>query len=382
MAAPAAATVPAAGAIVWKQQFGTAKSDSISRLSIDGSGNVIAYGSTAGALNGASKGGTDVFLAKFSPAGVQIWLRQLGVAQNDRPIGLAVSSTSEIVIAGSIALAGSDGTPLQWFLAKYSSGGTLAWKRTFNTAVPAAIALTSGGQIVAVTAAGDYLEQYSSTGTLLWRQPITGAEFWDACCLAIDGGGNIIVGGDRWGATLTGTVAKFTAAGSQIWQHDLGWVEYGHFTGITTDAHSNVIAVGFADTTNAYGVFDHTDVMAKWRADGTHPIGDVDFPLIASIRTTSSSRPSGVAVNNAGDIFISGSASIYGLANSDAVVTALGGDGTERWRVLYSTAGMDYANAVAAGPNGALYVGGSTNGALGAAQKGGGDAFLLKLSQQ
>lgn len=38
--------------------------------------------------------------------------------------------------------------------------------------------------------------------------------------------------------------------------------------------------------------------------------------------------------------------------------------------------------AIAVGPDGALYVGGWTNGTFGAAQKGGGDAFLLKLSPQ
>lgn len=372
MAAPEATKAPAAGAIIWKQQFGTAQAEGISRLAADGSGNIIAYGSTAGTLREANKGGTDVFVAKYSPAGAQTWVHQLGSAQNDKPIGLAVSSTGEIVIAGS--------NPTQWFLAKYNSGGALQWQRTFTTAAPGAIALASGGQIVSVTAAGDFLEQYSSTGALVWHKSITAAEFSGACCLAIDRSGNIIVGGSY--QLLVGNVAKFSAAGSLIWHHDFGGFEEANCTGVATDADGNVIAVGRANVTNAYGVYDHFDVMAKWSPAGVHPIGDINQPLTAYIQTNGSGGPTGVAVNAAGDIFISGSATVYSQSGSDAVVTALGGDSTERWRAIYGTAGKDLANAIAVGPDGALYVGGWTNGALGAPQKGGGDAFLLKLSPQ
>lgn len=196
-------------------------------------------------------------------------MQQLGSTQNDKPIGLAVSSTSEIVIAGS--------TPSQWFLAKYNSGGTLQWQRTFTTAAPGAIALASGGQIVAVTAAGDYLEQYSSTGTLVWRQQITEAEFAAACCLVIDRSGNIIVGGS-YVPLVSGNVAKFGSSGSLMWRDDFGGPESGSCTGLTTDASGNVIAVGPADVTNADGAFDHFDVMAKWSPDGTSP-GVVALPL-------------------------------------------------------------------------------------------------------
>ena len=101
---------------------------------------------------GQNKGGVDVFLAKYSPAGAQMWVRRLGGVMNEKAIGIAVGGSGDIVIAGS--------NDTRWFLIKFSSTGALVWSRNFNTARPADIALTSTGAIVAVAAAGDFLDQY------------------------------------------------------------------------------------------------------------------------------------------------------------------------------------------------------------------------------
>ena len=48
----------------------------------------------------ANRGGTDAFVARFSPAGGLQWVQQLGGAQDDRANGLAVDSAGNAYVVG------------------------------------------------------------------------------------------------------------------------------------------------------------------------------------------------------------------------------------------------------------------------------------------
>jgi len=64
---------------------------------------VYVTGWTHGALDGNSYagGGGDVFVVKYSSAGVKQWTRQLGTSSGDYGLGIAVDSAGNVYVTGS-----------------------------------------------------------------------------------------------------------------------------------------------------------------------------------------------------------------------------------------------------------------------------------------
>ena len=125
-----------AGAIAWTRQFGTAAHDVALRVRLDNFGNVIVSGSTRGSLRGTNAGGGDVFVRKYSSAGLVINTRQFGSTGDDVAFGLAVDETGSYFIGGYAngdiagAVGGNDA-----FVRKYSSGDAHVWTRQWGTLV-------------------------------------------------------------------------------------------------------------------------------------------------------------------------------------------------------------------------------------------------------
>lgn len=123
--------------IEWIRQFGTENDDCGMVLAIDTSGNLYVAGMTSGTFPGqTSSGAQDVFLAKFNPAGCQLWVRQFGTSRHDFGNGVAVDTWGNIYVSGftqggtfpgQVNLGGEDA-----FLAKYDSNGNQIWIRVWN----------------------------------------------------------------------------------------------------------------------------------------------------------------------------------------------------------------------------------------------------------
>lgn len=95
------------GSCLWSKSFGGQWQDYQTELAVDGLGNVVLTGkfTTTIQLGGESfvtRGGLDLFLAKFAPSGAHLWSRQLGGESNEQLGLVAVSPGS-----GTIAFAGA-----------------------------------------------------------------------------------------------------------------------------------------------------------------------------------------------------------------------------------------------------------------------------------
>lgn len=93
----------------WVRQFGTGtvshgddQGDSLTGAATDPQGNVIAAGFTTGTFPGFTNpnGVPQDVIAKFDPAGTQLWLQQFGTAIGDQLAGVAVDAQSNIAVAG------------------------------------------------------------------------------------------------------------------------------------------------------------------------------------------------------------------------------------------------------------------------------------------
>ncbi|MCX5786419.1 MAG: SBBP repeat-containing protein [Elusimicrobia bacterium] len=142
------------GAKLWTRQLGTNGSDFGSGVATDSSGNVYVTGRTNGGLDGnTNEGDYDMFLVKYSTAGVKRWTRQLGTSLYDEGRGVAIDSSDNVYVSGYTA-GGLDGNTnaggYDMFLVKYDSSGAKLWTKQFGTAssdLNSGVAADSSGNV-------------------------------------------------------------------------------------------------------------------------------------------------------------------------------------------------------------------------------------------
>lgn len=124
------------GQLLWERHFGAGRFNWAGAATVDTAGNILVTGATDGPFGGSYRGGTDVFTAKFDSAGRLLWKRQIGTPADDRAGWIATDGAGNSVIAGSTEgmLGGFYHGETDVFAARYSPAGKLLWKRQFGTA--------------------------------------------------------------------------------------------------------------------------------------------------------------------------------------------------------------------------------------------------------
>ena len=128
--------VPAMGQDkLWMTQFGTSATEGASALATDGAGGVMVAGETSGSLGGANAGGADAFVARYDPAGTQLWVRQFGAGSSDTAWALAPDGAGGVMVAGGTtgSLGGPNAGGYDAFIARYDADGAQLWIRQFGT---------------------------------------------------------------------------------------------------------------------------------------------------------------------------------------------------------------------------------------------------------
>jgi hypothetical protein len=124
-----------AGVLQWVTQFGTSESDYARDIAIDAAGNLYVVGDTGGPLFGESMlGGSyprDIFLCKFNSSGVEQWTRLMGTERAPE------SGRKVKLVGGSLYVAGDAKDTCSCdtydvFLAKYTVAGAEVWTRIFG----------------------------------------------------------------------------------------------------------------------------------------------------------------------------------------------------------------------------------------------------------
>ena len=149
--------------VSWVNAIGGAAGDEIIQSTVvDASGNVYISGSFKGTVNFnpngtasnlTSVGLSDAFFAKYTSAGLLVWVKQLGAGGSDEVYAMTVDGSGNVYIAGyfngtvdfdpnaavaNLTAAGSDDI----FFGKYSSAGTLTWANAHgSTGIDAALAI-------------------------------------------------------------------------------------------------------------------------------------------------------------------------------------------------------------------------------------------------
>jgi hypothetical protein len=273
--------------IAWNTFLGGSGDDGGYALAVDGSGNVYVGGSSAstwGDPKQGHSGSSDAFVAKLNSSGALVWHTFLGGSGDDGGTALAVDGSGNVYVGGRsgatwgspkrehsgnddafVAKVASDGT-LVWhtFLGGswYDSGTALAVDGSGNVYVGGWSEGTWGSPLRVFSGGYDAFvaKVASDDGTLGWNTFLGGSGNDFGAAIAVDGSGNVYVGGSSdgsWGSPLRGYsggpdafVAKVASDdGTLGWNTFLGgnWYDYG--TAIAVDASGNVYVSGWSGAT-------------------------------------------------------------------------------------------------------------------------------------
>jgi hypothetical protein len=229
----------------WVRAIGGAGSDSVVDIAVDGAGNVYVVGgfeqqALIGDQTLLSRGGRDVFVARFTSDGALTWVKSFGAKSNDVALTLAVSKAGDRIAVGGI-VTGSVAVDEVVIAAKDSDGF--------------AFVFDAAGALVWSAVSGDHSSVES---------------------LAFDDDGRLYLGGTFSGTIELGTTslgaglglavlaAVFDPAGAPLWARAIGATQYGSMRGVAPSFDGSVIIGGYY----AAGIaFSGTTYMSQGAAD-------------------------------------------------------------------------------------------------------------------
>ena len=406
----AGATAPIKG---WTGLLDTSSDDLAYALTTGLDGSIYVGGYTAGSLDGQPNNGTnDAFLTKYSDDGTKGWTLLLGSTGSEQCNALTTGLDGSIYVSGdtSSSLDGQTNSgDYDAFLTKLSVDGTKAWTRLLGSSGwDSAKALTTGldgsiyvsGETTSASLDGlinsggrdAFLTKYSSDGTKAWTR-LLGSDSNDAAYAITTGlDGSIYISGYTYGSideqTYSGScdafLTKYSVDGTKAWTRFLGTTGYDVASALTTGLDGAIYVGGYTsgslDGQPYSGLND--SFLIKYNADGTKAwtrmLGSSGHDMAFAVTTGLD-----------GSIYLSGQTyDSYGLLDGqtnsgkfDAFLTKYSADGIKAWTRLLGTNGTDLGNALTTGFDGAIYLGGVTQGSLdGQPSNGGIDAFLTKFS--
>ncbi len=386
--------------VAWTMQIGSEFDDNSEAIAVDASGNTYIAGYTRGSIAGNNIGLNDVWVAKFDSLGDELWTRQIGTSGDDYGYSLALDPTGNAYICGSTegSLGGESAGGQDAFLVKLDSLGNTLWSRQVGTGD------TDKGEAVAVDSMGNaylsgrtwgdfaggnlggsdlFLAKFDAAGNQLWSQQLGTSGYEDEVALAVDLSDEVYMSGYTTGS-LAGPnaggsdtfVIRFDSSGSEIWSQQIGVEGNDQAESIAVDGTGNVYITGYTENDlGGVSAGGHDAFLAKFDAVGSEL-------WITQVGTDGSDYGKAVSVDALGNAYLAGST--YGDLGGpnagyyDVFLSTFDPLGRELWRTQIGTMDYDICNAAALDSFGAVYVTGYTKANLGGLNIGGDDAFLVK----
>jgi hypothetical protein len=382
----------------WIRQFGTNASDRALAAAPDGSGGTYVTGDTDGSLVGPNAGDYDVWLAHYNGTGNQTWIRQFGTSGSDQALTAAPDGSGGVYLGGTTSgsLGGpSTGSADAW-LARYDSVGNFLWILQLGTngqdLIRAAAPDGSGGVYVGGSTPGSlggpssgdfdsWLARYDSAANQIWIRQFGTSSTDEIRFAAPDGSGGVYVGGDTSG-TLGGPnagivdawLAHYDGAGNQTWIHQFGTSSQDRAFGSAPDGSGGVYVGGY--TSGSLGG-PNAGAEDIWLA---HYDGTGNQTWIRQLGTGGDDGSSVAAPDGSGGVYVGGytEGSLGGpfAGFLDSWLARYDGAGNQIWIRQLGTSGIDHAYAAAPDGSGSVYLGGYTDGSLGAPNAGSFDSWL------
>ena len=389
------------GAHLWSTYLGASGDDYGYGMAVDGTGNVFVTGSTfssgwvSGGFNTTHNGGDDAFVVELSGSGAHLWSTYLGGSANDHGHGIALDGAGNVFVAGDTSssgwVSGGFDTTLDGgddaFVAKLSVSGSYLWSSYLGgNAGDAGYAIAVDGArnvfVTGATASSNWVSGgYDTT--------FNGGGYDAFVCKIKDLTGSLRVTINPPGSVAAG--AKWRRAGTANWL-DSGYTESGISTGVYTVEFKDIpgwtkpgdveVTISGGQTTNAGGLYQEPRCTLAWSS---------------YLGGSGDDRGYGIAVDGAGNVFVTGRTDSSGWVSGgfdtafnggdgDAFAAKVSGSGAHLWSTYLGGSGDEWGWGIALDRAGNVLVTGETtssgwvSGGFDTTHNGYYDAFVVKLS--
>jgi uncharacterized delta-60 repeat protein len=293
----------------WVHTWGGAYAENMTDVAFDGSGNYYVVGQ---AFNGSAPGSTtDSLVLKYSADGVLQWQKTWGGSGDDSAMGVAVDSGGNVYVVGIT--------------------------RSFSPLSDEALIL-----------------KYDSLGNLLSWATYGGPSHHDFADIDVDSTGNIYVAGGTKSYGVGGNdvlLQKRDSSGTILWEKTYGGAVDDFCWEMQVDSGGNIYLEGY---TNSSGAGDDDELLLKLDTSG-------NILWQKTWGTAYMDLPSGLALDNFGNVYVTGSTIGFGPGDEDTFLLKYDADGSLLWQALWYGTNRDYAVTCACDAEGNIYVAGYTN---------------------
>jgi gliding motility-associated-like protein len=410
-----------APSFTWVRSAGAGSEQEGYAVAADLSGNTYVTGYMKGSSVNfssvlvSSAGGKDIFLAKYDQNGNILWVTTAGGSGDDVGTSVAVDNAGNVYICGNIdgtaTFLGAPNITLSGpgnfdvFVAKYNSSGSVLWAKRAGSSNGGANGVCTNGTDVFITGefsgsiqfgslpvmnsvGGDdiFIASYNATtGTENWalRGGSSSNDLGDA--IAVDASGVYVSGSYRGTCTfqnMAGSLAnngvndvclvKYNLSGTGQWMRRAGGTGDDHETSVCVGGSFVYVAGHFAGTMNLYNTGPSVATITSAGGDDAFVIQynttTGNYSWVRSENGTGNDKAKAIAVNPAGDVFLTGNfdgtlpfgsgPSVTAQAQ-DIFVTSYNSSGTFQWGKKVAGAQDDFGYGIAAPDNTSVYVGGS-----------------------
>lgn len=341
---------------------------------VDSNGNIYVVGSATGDFGSQINAGSqDSYLTKYDSTGKVIWTRMLGSAGTASGASLALNPNGGVTVVGttdaqlsptSVVYENKDS-----FVSQYDSNGNQLWTtqiQTRNNNQGTSVSVDSSGNVyiggtttgaigsgqVKIGGSDAYITKLDSKGKVVYEQQFGTTANDSVAATALTASGDLVVASVQDGHAILSKYAGGDATAAPVWQMDMGDLQAtGSLGGITisgnniyltgSTANADLTAGGAASVAQANGggidafVFAATDNGSSVTADRVSYLG-----------TSSTDKGGAVTVGPDGTVYVTGTTSgtfagqtRVGDNTTNMFVAALQADGTTSWVRQYG--GLD-----------------------------------------
>lgn len=350
----------AAGEQVWSRQLDSGAVDLAYALAEGADGTIYVTGQTSGRLDEqTNRGGMDAFVSRFSSDGTRLSTQLFGSSTDDMATGMTVGADGTVFISGSTYGGLVDGEPFQ-------GGG--------RDALVMRLAQANDGRL-----SKQWTKLLGSNGV----DEVTDVTVGSDGSTYLTGRANGNFDGQTASTYLDTFVAKYNPDGTKAYSRLLGGTGVKQLSSIAATFDSSLIVTGMVagsyDGQTTKGVWD--GFVTKLRSDGSTEWSQM-------IATSSTDQINAVASAADGSVFVAGYSGgdlSTGQVNSDGLadwfISKYNSDGTTAWTRQSKGSGIDTAKAIAVGSYGTTYVVGYSESSINGQQaQGYYDAFISKYA--
>ncbi len=329
-----------------------------------------------GSTSSYGGGGSDLWLVKFTEAGIEEWTKTLGGSSSDSASEVFATSDGGFITTGGTSSYGGGGSDL--WITKWNSSGVEQWTKTLqdlgSDSAQGVIEASDGsfvtvGQTDTGTGLGNlWISKFNSSGVEQWTKELSGSNY--------DGGSSVVESSDG-GFVVTGTtesygvsqselwIAKFNSSGVEQWTKTLGNTGGDDGYDIVATSDNGFVTTG---ATNSYGAGNQDVWLTKWDSSGveqwTVTLGGTSTDIGYSVVETADS---GLAVT--------GYTQSNGGGGRDLWLAKFNSSGVEQWNTTFGSTGAEEGTDLIEASDGSYIVTGYTasHGA------GGNDLLLAKF---